>query len=525
MGKIIIVAKGVFFLFLGGVLFLILQILLKPARYGTVDYYDETTRQLEGFYDEKMDSIDIVFLGTSHMNAGLIPMELYKEYGLKSYNLATSAQPIEASYYLLKEALKTQSPSLCVIDASGLWIEEPQEYAWRYVIDNIKSDLSMLQLAKMYYQCDFDQLLTYGFPAFYYHDRWKSLEFQDFMEFRRNKHFFSKGNLIFSLQRVNPASIDVDFMNEEANRLEDSQQYVFSKLESKRIDWLLKIAELCRQNNIEILVTKIPAIYHVADYGSAWTRKKSDITKEVCANHHIPYYDMLYDVDVNLDWSTDTVDGGMHLNYRGGKKVTSCIGAYIVDEYEIAGSNDNIWDVDFAIYSKMKDVIELQMQGEYENYIKGLQGWEDNDIAVLIATADTYNTGLHVEELNELVKLGLNTDFMSEQNKAYVAVIRSGRVIYEASAADITEYDWYVGKVACTLSSAGPEGGSAASIQIGGQEYAIGARGFNVVVYDCEKNLVLDSKCFDTYEFVHKVLIDNQLVYAMDVENYLIENK
>ena len=76
-----------------------------------------------------------------------------------------------------------------------------------------------------------------------------------------------------------------------------------------------------------------------------------------------------------------------------------------------------------------------------------------------------------------------------------------------------------------TISSAGPEGGSAASIQIGGQEYAIGARGFNVVVYDCEKNLVLDSKCFDTYEFVHKVLIDNQLVYAMDVENYLIENK
>ena len=75
MGKIIIMAKGAFFLFLGGVLFLILQILLKPARYGTADYYDETTRQLEGFYDEKMDSIDIVFLGTSHMNAGLIPME------------------------------------------------------------------------------------------------------------------------------------------------------------------------------------------------------------------------------------------------------------------------------------------------------------------------------------------------------------------------------------------------------------------------------------------------------------------
>lgn len=508
----------------GGIVFIfVAQNILRPIRYGAQDYFDETTRQIEGFYDEKNDTIDVVFLGTSHMNSGIIPMELYREYGLKSYNLATSAQPLEASYYLLREVVKTQEPRLCVIDASGLWIEEPPEYAWRYVIDNIRSDYSKVQLADLYYRDSCDCVATQAFPLFYYHGRWKNLEYQDFMEFSRNKHFFTKGNLIVSSQRIMGASVDVDSMNEEERQLEENRQYVFPELEPERIEYLLKIVELCKRHKMEILVTKIPVIYSVTGYSSAWTRRKSDATKNLCANNSIAYYDLLYDSEINLDWTTDTVDGGMHLNYLGGKKVTEYMGEYILDRYGIEGDNGNLWGEDLMLYNEMKDVIELQMDREFKSYIARLQNGESDDKIVLIATADICNTGLDETELKMLFDLGLNTDFMSEQNKAYVAVIKKGKVIYEVSADDVVKFDWDLDDVKCTLSSAGPENGANASIQIGGEEYAVGGRGFNIVVYDCTKNIVLDSKCFDTYEVAHRVLVGNQLRYAMDVENYLIE--
>ena len=83
------------------------------------------------------ETVDVIFLGTSHMEYGVSPVLLYKNEGICSYNLSTSAQPIELSYYLLKQSLKSQHPQAIVMDVGALFRQTDYDYnfAWRYVFD------------------------------------------------------------------------------------------------------------------------------------------------------------------------------------------------------------------------------------------------------------------------------------------------------------------------------------------------------------------------------------------------------
>lgn len=44
------------------------------------------------------------------------PVEIWKEYGIPSYNFANGAQRIQISEYYLKEALQRQKPKVAVLE-------------------------------------------------------------------------------------------------------------------------------------------------------------------------------------------------------------------------------------------------------------------------------------------------------------------------------------------------------------------------------------------------------------------------
>lgn len=56
------------------------------------------------FYSDKGD-YDVLFLGSSTMNMGISPMELWNDYGITSYNMADDAQRLPVDYWVLKNAL------------------------------------------------------------------------------------------------------------------------------------------------------------------------------------------------------------------------------------------------------------------------------------------------------------------------------------------------------------------------------------------------------------------------------------
>lgn len=57
------------------------------------------------FYTQQ-ENIDCLYLGSSHVYCDLIPEVMDKKNGMNNFNLATGGQPLNNSYYLLKEADK-----------------------------------------------------------------------------------------------------------------------------------------------------------------------------------------------------------------------------------------------------------------------------------------------------------------------------------------------------------------------------------------------------------------------------------
>ena len=67
------------------------------------------------FFEEEED-FDVLFFGTSHMKYGILPMELWHDYGIVSYNLGTNLQLLPTTYWQMENVLEYTSPKLVVID-------------------------------------------------------------------------------------------------------------------------------------------------------------------------------------------------------------------------------------------------------------------------------------------------------------------------------------------------------------------------------------------------------------------------
>jgi hypothetical protein len=70
---------------------------------------------IAGLYINTKDPLDVVFLGSSHMNSAIDPNILWNQLGITSYNYATGGQPIDTTYYMLKEVLKVHKNPIVVV--------------------------------------------------------------------------------------------------------------------------------------------------------------------------------------------------------------------------------------------------------------------------------------------------------------------------------------------------------------------------------------------------------------------------
>ena len=176
-----IIFKILTFVIIGIFIFAILQKIFIPKRFP----YDKSndTGKLRYFIGEEENSVDLLVLGTSHSSRGILPMEMYELYGIKSYNLSTSVQPIEVTYYILQEAIKTQNPNVVIWDVSSLYINYADTPHWKMAMDEMKIGKNKERFIEEYLKSFYDTGETMAdllFPLLGYHTRWKELVEQDF---------------------------------------------------------------------------------------------------------------------------------------------------------------------------------------------------------------------------------------------------------------------------------------------------------------------------------------------------------
>src|SRR5574344_2534183 len=120
MKKIISIINKLVFVVVTLFTIYVLQNILFPKR-------NDGYTNLKNFYDCKKDSLDVIFLGSSHVG-----MNLCQDYFQDSLHFQVffpwgSLQPAWNSYYTLKECLKTQKPKVVVFETFATAINFQQD--------------------------------------------------------------------------------------------------------------------------------------------------------------------------------------------------------------------------------------------------------------------------------------------------------------------------------------------------------------------------------------------------------------
>lgn len=299
---------------------------------------------------------DVLFFGNSHVINGIYCMELWKDYGIASYNMGGHANQMASTYWQLVCALESSKPELVVVDCSYI------SHDWRLMADDIKLqheswDLIPLGPTKTKAAWDitaFDtgskeeqkkQVMEILYPYSIYHNRWTSLGDDDLSDEESGVNLPKDFN---SHNKEKGSELRIDHSYPDDHALESYDGFIEG--EPQGLYYLRKILEHCKKNNQKILLTFLPFPAHEDDWQEINTAGR--LAKE----YKVPYLNFF---DLNLvDFETDLYDETSHLNPSGARKVTDYMGQYLRSNLSIPDRRGEAayahWEDDYKEYQELK---------------------------------------------------------------------------------------------------------------------------------------------------------------------------
>ena len=283
------------------------------------------------YYDEKTDH-DVLFIGDCEVFSNFSPVTLYNEYGVTSFIRGGAQQLVWYSYYLLEDALKTETPKVVVYNVLALKYGEPQSEAYnRLALDGMRWGRAKAGAIKAG-MLEGEDVMSYVFPLLRYHDRFDKLTAEDFEYwFKKSGPVSFKGYLLRT--EVRPAT-----ETPLPPILADQH------LPESSMAWLEKMAALCEANGIALVLIKSPSIEPY--WYPEWDADVAAFAKR----HGLRYDNMIAENDaIGIDMRTDTCDMGQHLNVYGAEKLTRWFGGVLQTEYGLTDHRgEAAYDADYA---------------------------------------------------------------------------------------------------------------------------------------------------------------------------------
>src|SRR5699024_743988 len=230
------------------------------------------------------------------------------------------------TYYMLKTALETQSPKLVVIETDVLLHS-------RTGLGRIREKI--------------EKKLSFYFPVFRYHNIWKPLLMGT--EYAEESY---KG---FMLRDTIQAYKKGEYMKETADKV------TLSPVVTEYMD---KIINLCSENDIQILLVSTPSPVN-------YNFKKYNALKEYAKENNLKYLDMNLKVKkLGINWESDTLDKGDHLNLLGAQKITGYFGDYLKSRYNLL---DHRKDKKYEMWNRDAEDYEKKLEKKIEMMQKSLR--------------------------------------------------------------------------------------------------------------------------------------------------------
>ena len=312
-----------------GFLLVLLMLVLAAGHY----LMPQSNRYLEGYtaggiLGEDFDTIDVVVLGDSNAAQGIAPMQWYDSYGITGYTYGAGWLSMYNLYYRLAQIYEEQSPRVVVLCTAPAYSKKSSESYMQSAVGDIA-----------------DELL----PLLRFHDNWKYLNADNlFTEKDYSWRDVNKGYM--PITDVSPRT-GGDYMYDTG--LEEPLPFLVQV-------YMRRIVQLCRDHGSQVLLVTVPAAL-------GWNLARHNGIAAFAEAEGLPYLDFnLAENDPGIDWSTDTSDGGTHLNWLGAQKVTTALGDYLREHYTLEDHRGQpgyeTWDGDAGSHRDARAEIEARVR-------------------------------------------------------------------------------------------------------------------------------------------------------------------
>ncbi len=282
----------------------------------------EEGSMISAYYSQAQDH-DVIFIGDCEVYANFSPLEMYRSQGITAYVRGTSQQLIWQSYYILEETLKYETPKAVVYNVNAMRYSEPVSEAYnRLTIDKMRWSKQKIDIirASMTEEEDF---LSYVFPILRYHSRFDELTAEDV------EYLFKTRENTFNGYQMHTEVVPVG----QLPVMRPLPDYRFGEI---CYEYLEKMAQLCRENGVELILVKAPSLYPY------WYEEYDAQIAEFAASQGLRYYNLLTAAeDMDLNYDTDTYDAGLHLNLNGAKKLSAYFAQLLVQKHGIQDRRDD----------------------------------------------------------------------------------------------------------------------------------------------------------------------------------------
>ena len=285
------IVSGVCFLL--GLLFLLMTASLFFQPKNNTETHGMEDVKANGILGEPEETIDVLFIGDSVSYCSVIPVQIWRDYGITSYMCGTSLQQLYYSKEFLYKTFETQSPKIVMLEGTPIF----NNFMYK---ENIRMEVERM------------------LPVFRYHDRWKTfgtmLQLDTDLQVEYTHQESSKGYYYSPAVEVVEAGDYTKPTDEVAGILSDNKRT------------LVEIMEFCEEKGAELILYSAPNTL-------TWTPAGHNALVQLAEELGLTYFDMNYmPKEVPIDWSVDSFDGGDHLNYAGAQKVTAYLGRYLAEK-------------------------------------------------------------------------------------------------------------------------------------------------------------------------------------------------
>ena len=464
---------------------LLLRLLLAPF-FSALYEEDTSGGGFHTFYREKKDSIDVMVFGSSHAACSFNNDILWKESGIASFTLSCGGQNLPETVWYIREALKTQSPKVILIETLNADSIPFSEESGHYEMDMgelYRSDLSV-RWGPSYIRMIAEQAQRYGmdealkwemmlkFPVT--HSNYDSLTKEDY----EWKESYVRG------YRGDDSTGTCELPEQTEER---------AALSPLCLESLEKIIGSCEEKGVTPVFFCAP--YHEEKDAFATQNALGDYVRE--RGYEFVDFNREYE-KYGFDFETDFRDDGNHLNDSGAEKLTRALLSLLEERFDLPdrrGSADYIaWDLNSRYLSDREAEHALRRTEGFREYIDKLSDFKE-DFGIILSLSGDYNA-LGEDFIGDAFE---PIDFSQEDyGKGGTAVFDRGQLAYYSNSEDTYRFAGKLGE--CEICVAKPIGETGEyHLVLDGVDHAFIDNGATLVVFDPELGRLIDVIGVDVY--------------------------